>query len=131
MSGKIKEIVFLGVKWLIFSTVTILSAGSCSTNKAELLYPPQLCDTITVTYTNTISPIISASCIGCHSGTTPAHGIDFSTYAVVKQHVDNGELWGAVSHAAGYPQMPKNSNKLSDCVLNKIKTWILAGAPNN
>lgn len=120
----------LALTALVF-VFTMLLANSCYNNKAELLYPPQNCDSTNVSYSNTISPIINSNCIGCHSGSTPAYGIDLSTYTVVKQYVDNGELWKVVIHAAGYPAMPKNSNKLSDCVLSKINGWIQAGAPNN
>jgi hypothetical protein len=109
----------------------ILTTSSCAYDKAELLYPPNTCDTVSVSYNISIVPILKANCISCHGGSLPADGLDLSIYTVVKAHVDNGELWGDISHAAGYPPMPKNSDKLNDCNLNKIKLWILAGAPNN
>lgn len=109
----------------------ILTIDSCAYDKAEILYPPNTCDTATVTYTNSIMPILGANCNTCHGGSLPAGGMDLSVYSVVKTQVDNGRLWGAVSHTAGYKPMPKNSDKLNDCNLNKIKLWILAGAPNN
>jgi len=109
----------------------LLTCNSCYYNKAEILYPPSTCDTATVTYRVSIQPILGANCNPCHGGTLPADGIDLTMYTVVKAQVDNGKLWGVVSHAPGYPSMPKNSDKLNDCNLNKIKLWILAGAPNN
>lgn len=109
----------------------ILTVSGCAYDKADLLYPPNTCDTATVTYRISIVPILSANCISCHGGSLPAGGMDFSIYSVVKAQVDNGELWGSISHSPGYQPMPKNSDKLNDCNLNKIKLWILAGAPNN
>jgi hypothetical protein len=122
---------FLSITVLLAIGAFILTIGSCSYDKAELLYPPNTCDTATVTYSVSIVPILSANCITCHGGSIPAGGIDLSIYSNVKQQVDNGKLWGAVSQAPGYKPMPRNSDKLNDCNLNKIKLWILAGAPNN
>jgi mono/diheme cytochrome c family protein len=122
---------FLSITALLVIGTFILAIGSCTYDKAELLYPPNTCDTATVTYSVSIVPILSANCTTCHGGTLPAGGMDLSIYSVVKAQVDNGRLWGAVSQTAGYKPMPKNSDKLNDCNLNKIKLWILAGAPNN
>ena len=116
---------------LSFLLLGLLVINSCTNNKAELLYPPQTCDTITVTYKNVIAPILSANCTGCHSGINAAYGLDLTQYTQVKANVDNGDLYGAITHAQGYPAMPKNNNKFSDCIINKFRTWILAGAPNN
>lgn len=116
---------------LMAASAFVLAIGSCAYDKAEILYPPATCDTATVTYTGSIMPILGANCNTCHGGSLPAAGMDLSIYTVVKAQVDNGRLWGAVSHTAGYKPMPKNSDKLNDCNLNKIKLWILAGAPNN
>lgn len=89
------------------------------------------CDTANVTYNSSIKSIITDKCQGCHSGSSPAGGYDFSTYAGVKARVNDGKLWGAVNQVAGYSAMPKNGNKLSTCELDKLKIWINAGAPNN
>jgi hypothetical protein len=89
------------------------------------------CDSINVTYSATIKNIISNKCQGCHSGSAPANGFDFSTYTGVKARVTDGKLWGAVNHMAGYSPMPKNGSKLSVCELGQIKKWIDMGAPNN
>ncbi len=126
---KKKSVSILGI--LSFFLLGLLLINSCTNNKAELLYPPQTCDTITVTYTNVISPILSANCKGCHGGSNPADGIDFSSYSVVKKYVDNGDLYAAITHTSGYPAMPRNNDKLSDCIISKFRTWILAGAPDN
>ncbi len=109
----------------------LFTVNSCSYNKAELLYPKNTCDTAAVTYSKTISPILFANCTGCHGGAIPADSIDLTIYSAVKQQVDNGKLWAVITHAPGFPAMPRNSDKLSDCVIEKIRVWILAGAPNN
>lgn len=111
--------------------LVILSTSSCYYDKAEVLYPQTICDTAVVTYSSSVAPILSANCTGCHGGNTPSAAIKLDVYSGVKQQVDNGRLWGAVSHAASYSPMPKNGNQLNNCSLAKIRLWIAAGAPNN
>lgn len=90
-----------------------------------------VCDTANVTFSLSVKPIISGKCQGCHSSSNPGGGYDLTVYAGIKARVNDGKLWGAVNHIAGYSPMPKNGNKLSTCELAKIKKWIDAGAPNN
>ena len=90
------------------------------------------CDTSNVTYSTTISTILQTNCTGCHSGSAPSGaGIDLSNYANVLVQVNNGKLWGDVSHSTGYNAMPLGGTMLSACDLNMISSWIKKGAPNN
>jgi hypothetical protein len=109
----------------------IISLNSCYYDKSELLYPASACDTAMVKYSTSVLPVLSSNCIICHGGNTPSAGISLDSYTGVKRQVDNGRLWGAVSHSPNYSPMPKNSNKLNTCSLEKIRIWIAAGAPNN
>lgn len=90
-----------------------------------------ICDTTNVTWTNTIRPIIQAKCQGCHQGGSPGGGVDLSNYAGVSGAAFSGELVGTIDHLPGFSAMPKNSPKLPDCDIAKIKIWVNAGAPNN
>ena len=90
-----------------------------------------ICDTASVTYTTNIRSIISNKCQGCHSGTAPAAGYDFSQYTILKARVTDGKLWGAINHLPGYSPMPQNGSKLSECEITQVRKWIDAGAPNN
>ena len=117
---------------LCVGTLGLLMAfSSCYYDKSEILYPQTACDTATVTYSTTIAPLLSSNCLSCHAGSTPSAAIRLDVYSGVKQQVDNGRLWGAVSHSVGYAPMPQNANQLSSCNLAKIRLWIAAGAPNN
>ncbi len=120
--------------------LTLLSAGlffllvttnSCYYDKEEILYPGGVCDTASVTYSRSVTPVLSANCTGCHGGNTPSAGISLDNYNGIKAVADNGKLWGSVSHTAGFSPMPKNSTKMSSCNIAKIKKWIDAGALNN
>jgi hypothetical protein len=88
------------------------------------------CDTTQFTYA-AVKLIIDAKCINCHSGSAPAGGLNYSTYAGLKAVADAGRLMGAISHSAGYTPMPFQQPKLDDCKITQIKKWIQSGAPNN
>jgi uncharacterized membrane protein len=99
---------------------------------AENLVCQNACgDTVNITYSLSVKPIITNKCQGCHSGSAPQGGIDLTTYTAVKAQVTNGKLWGSVNHDPGFSAMPKYGNKLSTCELTQIHKWILQGAPNN
>lgn len=93
---------------------------------------PSTCNTTNMKFSTDIMPIIQTNCYGgCHNGSSPLSGFSFETYAGVKAKVDEGRLYGAISHQAGFVAMPQNGGKLPDCEIAKIKSWIDAGAPNN
>jgi mono/diheme cytochrome c family protein len=122
--GFLSAIVFVAI-------ILATSLNSCYYDKSDLLYPDTACDTAAVKYSTSVLPVLSSNCVSCHGGTAPSAGISLDTYTGVKLQVDNGRLWGAVSHSPAYSPMPKNSNKLNTCSLEKIRLWIAAGAPNN
>lgn len=112
-------------------SLLLCSLSSCYYDKEEVLYPDSICDTANVKYSTTIQPVLNSHCVSCHGGSTPSAGIKLDTYDGVSIQAANGRLWGAVSHSSSFSPMPKNSNKLSDCNLTKIKKWLDAGHPNN
>ena len=88
------------------------------------------CDTTKVTYATTITSLLNNyGCLGCHVGANPTGGINLDTYSGIKTVVDNGRLWGAVTHSPGYKPMPDGAAKMNPCDINKVKAWIDAGAP--
>ena len=88
------------------------------------------CDSVNVTYSQTIKPMLSSKCNGCHGNVAPQGGINLTTYPGVKASVDNQTFWRSVNHTGPYP-MPKNGPKLSTCELGQISKWISSGAINN
>jgi uncharacterized membrane protein len=88
-------------------------------------------DTVNISFTLSVRPVISNKCQGCHSGANPQGGIDLSTYNGIKVQASNGKLWGAINWSAGFAAMPKNGTRLSVCEITKIQKWIAQGAPNN
>ena len=120
--------------FLCLISIVLLATGisGCYYDKEQLLYPDfGTCDTAAVKYSTTVTPIVSASCYGCHAGTFPSGGISLDSYAGLRAQALNGKLYGVITHSSGFQPMPQNAQMLSACNIGAIKTWIDAGAPNN
>lgn len=116
---------------LILSVICVVIASGCYYDKEDLLYGTN-CDTSNVTYSSTIKGYLNSyGCLGCHVGANPSGGINLETYANVKAVVDNGKLYGSVTHSSGFIPMPDGAAKMSSCDIKRLKAWIDASAPNN
>ena len=90
------------------------------------------CNPVDVKLSTDVNPIFSAAeCLKCHNTQNASGGIDLTNYAHIKQHADNGSLLGSINHDANYSKMPLGGDKLSDCEILTIKTWIDEGSQNN
>lgn len=89
------------------------------------------CDTTSITFSGNVWPIVNNKCFGCHSGSNPGGNIFLRNYADVLTVAENGKLWGAVNHQAGYSPMPKNLPKLSECELAVFRIWMEEGSLDN
>jgi hypothetical protein len=118
---------------LLFIIIASWGVSGCRYNSEEQLFGVKgPCDTTNVTYSVTINGILSANtCLACHVGPAPAGNFALTSYADVKNKVSDGTLWGAINHLPGFSPMPQGGNKLTQCEIDKIKTWIEAGAPQN
>ncbi len=88
------------------------------------------CDTTNVTYSTVVEQIINQHCYGCHNNGNPLGGLSLEGYDKVVSIANDGRLMGTITHEPGYPAMPKNGMKLSDCKILLIETWINNGLPN-
>ena len=118
--------------------ILALILTGCYYDKEDQLYPAPTtttpgagCDTMNVTYTNTIKPIMDASCAmaGCLDAATKSNGWDVSTYSAAKTTATSGRLMGSLRHETKFYPMPKDLPKLDDCTISKIQAWINAGTP--
>jgi hypothetical protein len=120
------------MKYLVFiALIFIVFIQGCYYDNKDLLDPNSGCDTTFITYSASVNPVLTAYCIGCHSGANAPLGVALDTYPGVKTQATNGKLFGTVNHSSGFLPMPQNGNKLSDCNIAKIRLWVAAGAPNN
>jgi len=89
------------------------------------------CDTNEVSYNNFVSIIMQTSCNGCHATGVGSGGVITDTYTHLKLIADNGRLFGAINWDSNFTNMPQGQDQLEPCVIDKIKSWIDAGAQNN
>jgi cytochrome c553 len=89
------------------------------------------CDTANVKFSTGVLPILQANCYSCHGNGQVNGGVALDNFNTVRTRALNGSLIGVITHAQGYPAMPQGGAKLSDCNINKIRSWINNGAQNN
>lgn len=99
------------------------------------LYPAGNCATTPaiVSYQTNVMPIIQTNCYVCHSNAAAASSggnIMLEGHTNLQKVAVNGRLYAAISHTGPSP-MPKGGNKLSDCDIQLIKSWIDNGILNN
>lgn len=90
------------------------------------------CDlTIEISFANQVIPIIDKYCYGCHNTGDPQGGYAYTTYEETLKSVNDGTLVGSIQFDNGFVAMPHNSNKMPDCEVKTIATWVDQGAMNN
>ena len=123
-------------KKLLITTVIVASfftivGFSMSSSKGENTVSTNPCDTVELTYSGVIQPLLEQNCYKCHSNGKSKRGQKLDTYEDVYAIAMDGSLHGVVNHVAGYPAMPYFKPKLDSCSLHFINKWIDEGAPNN
>jgi hypothetical protein len=121
---QVRKLIFI----LLGFIVMVAAAAGCAYTKKDVVQVPcVIADTIF--YTRDVVPILQNNCYRCHSSASDVAGILLDNYNALKFYAQNGDLYGAISHAGGYPPMPEDGGKLSDCNISLIKKWIDTGTP--
>jgi hypothetical protein len=122
----------------ISALVFIVTAlNGCYSDNAEELYPSKpntnQCDTTAVTYSGTVSPIITTNCLdqGCHTAGHPDGGYSFDSHDNFILTIPDNRLLNAIGYKAGGSKNMPPSARMGDCEINKIKAWINKGAKND
>ncbi|GAB2961224.1 hypothetical protein GCM10027048_31620 [Hymenobacter coalescens] len=107
--------------------------SGCAYQNEEELFGPQLsaCDTVSVTYAGTIAPLLAQHCQRCHGPTRSESGVRVTGHHDVLTLGRTGQLLGVIEHRPGYPAMPDDGPRLSDCDINQVRIWVRAGMPDN
>jgi hypothetical protein len=119
---------------ILIITIVLSALAGCFYDNEEYLYPKVAgnCDTLNISFSATIFPILNTKCLSCHSNTSAAafgNSIKLQDYADVKSREQ--AILGSVKHLNPYSPMPKNSAKLNACPVQQIEIWIKAGGLNN
>ncbi|MBN1186239.1 MAG: hypothetical protein JXB49_28435 [Bacteroidales bacterium] len=124
----------LKISGMLMSVFILLH--SCYYDSEEYLFPElnNSCDTLDITYSGTIQPMLQSNCYVCHSNSNAAGlggNIRLEDYEDVKTVADDGRLYGSIAHESGFSPMPRGGSQLNDCIIQQTKIWIDNGAPNN
>jgi len=128
---------FFSTRWIAGAVVATLAGLSLTTPGCTYSHGepvPCTADTVNVTYSLVVSPIIQANCLDCHNTAnyqTKGSFQNFDQFSVLQGHALSGRLMKCLRHEPLSPPMPKDRAKLSDCDLARIQTWVDAGALNN
>jgi len=116
------------------SLLTLLMLGlfivACSDGEDPDPEPePEVCETMGMRYDTTMRDILNTNCAtaGCHepgTNTFPMHNWD-----AAKAAVSFGRISGAINHEAGFSPMPRGMDKLDQCTIDQIDSWLDDGAP--
>jgi len=87
------------------------------------------CDSVNVSYTNSLVPIINTYCKGCHNSSTLSGSVNLDNYNGVLTVANNGQLMGGLTGKLS--AMPKYGASLSPCDIALFRNWIKEGAKNN
>jgi hypothetical protein len=116
--------------------ISCLVLAGCYYDKSDEVNPGAglfvPCDTThPVSYERHILPILQNYCYSCHSGSQPSSTYHLDDYNSVHTQAANGNLWGDLSGARGFPHMPP-SFTLDSCYLKQFDYWInVESSPNN
>lgn len=118
--------------FIIFGYIC-LSAHGCTYHNLEELFQEKSCITEEVSFQKDILPIFHLRCNNnvCHGGPFPQGRVSLTSFAGVIKVAEDGRLAGAINHLPGFNPMPVDSEKLSECEIEKIQTWINEGAADN
>lgn len=108
------------------------SLQACFYDNEEELYPSvpgSGCDTVAVSYTTDIKPVIDSRCISCHGSNFPSGNLSLTNHAQVAGSA--GIIIDRINRSAGDPLLMPQGNKLDACSIDKIEAWANQGAPNN
>ena len=119
---------------LLFAGISMITT-SCYKDNEEELYPyVSDCDTMEVSFSSGVEPILTSFCYACHdqvNNASLASGINLEGYDNVIAQIDAGVFQSSIEQDGNASYMPKNSNKLANCNISIIRNWINEGANNN
>ncbi len=104
---------------------------SCYYDSEEDLYPTSNCSTLKTSFSNDVLPILSNSCLSCHSKASNSGNVVLDNHSSVLIYANNGALLGAIKHLSGFSAMPQGASKMNSCNIEKIESWIKGGSLNN
>lgn len=119
---------------LMFASVTVSVTGCKKESSAAPVSSAAVCDTVQVSYSKVVVPILQQHCYGCHSGPAASAGLRLEEYTMVKSLATDGlnTLVNSVNGNPDFTYMPPSPNsKLTSCEIKKLNAWVNQGVLNN
>jgi len=120
-------------KILIFTSflavLTLITPTACYYDNEVEQYGTTVCDTVALSYSIHIHPIIKANCVSCHTPGGQQSSSPMNTFEQVKPYATSREIVQRI-RGDGQPLMPP-AGAMSSCDQEKIAAWVNAGSPNN
>ncbi len=90
------------------------------------------CSLKNVTYVKVVKGIFDDYCIKCHGNTIMSKGYNFQGFDNLKLwfSLDSLRLLHAIRHEKGLP-MPLGGDKIPECKIRQIETWVREGLKEN
>ncbi|HEX2975066.1 MAG TPA: hypothetical protein VHO68_03940 [Bacteroidales bacterium] len=104
---------------------------SCYYDSEEALYPQlsSACDTLNISFSSTIMPILSNNCLSCHSDANASFGGGVHLQSPADVRANTPKIIPAIERSGPKP-MPPNG-RLKACSVSQFKIWALNGMPLN
>lgn len=112
--------------------LSLLFLVGCYYDNEQDLYPATPgggCDTLAVSFSTEVWPIINNKCTSCHSGSFPSGGLALTNHAQVTAGLAN--IINRIERNPDDPLLMPQGAKLDACSISKIKAWAAQGAANN
>jgi hypothetical protein len=104
---------------------------SCYYDNEEALYPTisNACDTSNVTFSVTITTILSNNCYSCHSNGNSSFGGGIRLQNISDVMTNSARVVASIKQTGSFPMPP--GGKLGSCSITQFDIWIRNGMPNN
>ena len=77
------------------------------------------------TFSGTVQPFVNQYCVGCHSGKTPAGGLDLKAYTSMQTVIADNGRWATVAEKLTAKQMPPaKMPQPPDAVRQQVISWV-------
>ena len=114
----------------LWAILGLIGMSGCYYDNKETMYGKSTCDTLNISYSSKIAPIISQKCVGCHNASSATAGVDLSSYSQVVKYGQTKQLQGTINQLPGYEtKLMPPGGKLDNCNLSVIDIWVRKGMP--
>jgi hypothetical protein len=103
--------------------------------KAPVVIAPVICDTLAISFSAKIKPLMDARCgsndNACHTAAASKGSVFLDSYIGVKRAANSGKLISAITWDNNATRMPQGKPKLGQCDIDLVTYWVKQGKLDN